>query len=76
LSSSNHCVEIFQPIQFLSAIADLSAGLAYVASIAPSEEADVAVILHADGLDARNLYVAMTRGSRQLVVCSASPLLG
>lgn len=39
-------------------------------------EADVAVILHADGLDARNLYVAMTRGSRQLVICSASPLLG
>lgn len=39
-------------------------------------EADVAVILHAGGLDARNLYVAMTRGSRQLVICSSSPLLG
>lgn len=39
-------------------------------------EAGVAVTLHADGLDARNLYVAMTRGSRQLVVCSASPILG
>lgn len=38
-------------------------------------EADVVVILHADDLNARNLYVAMTRGSRQIVVCSRSPLL-
>lgn len=38
-------------------------------------EADVGVILNADGLDARNLYVAMTRGSRALVVCSRTPLL-
>ena len=30
---------------------------------------------HADDLNARNLYVAMTRGSRQIVVCSRSPLL-
>ena len=39
-------------------------------------EADVAVILHADLLDAKNLYVAMTRGSRQLVICSTSPIIG
>lgn len=39
-------------------------------------EADVAVILAADDLDARHLYVAMTRGSRKLVVCSRSPTLG
>lgn len=39
-------------------------------------EADVAVVLHADELDARNLYVAMTRGSRQLVICSRSPVIG
>lgn len=39
-------------------------------------EGDVAVILEADALDARNLYVAMTRGSRAVVVCSVSPTLG
>ena len=39
-------------------------------------EADVAVVLGADELDARHLYVAMTRGSRQLVICSRSPVLG
>jgi DNA helicase-2/ATP-dependent DNA helicase PcrA len=39
-------------------------------------EADVAVILSADELDARNLYVALTRGSQQLVVCARNPLLG
>lgn len=39
-------------------------------------EADVAVVLEADALDARHLYVAMTRGSRQLVICSQSPILG
>lgn len=38
-------------------------------------EAEVAVILNADGLDRRNLYVAMTRGSRALVVCSKDPVL-
>jgi DNA helicase-2/ATP-dependent DNA helicase PcrA len=38
-------------------------------------EAEVAVILNADALDARNLYVAMTRGSHALTVCSRSPLL-
>lgn len=39
-------------------------------------EADVAVILNADILNAQNLYVAMTRGSTGLVVCSRSPILG
>lgn len=38
-------------------------------------EADVSVILDADQLDARHLYVAITRGSRALVVCSSSPIL-
>lgn len=33
-------------------------------------EAEVCVILNADELNARNLYVAMTRGSRRLVICS------
>lgn len=39
-------------------------------------EAEVAVILNGDALNAANLYVAMTRGSMRLIVCSASPLLG
>jgi hypothetical protein len=38
-------------------------------------EGDLAVILNADGLDSRNLYVAMTRGSKGLTVCSSSPIL-
>ncbi len=39
-------------------------------------ESDVVVILNGDDLDARNLYVAMTRGSKHVVVCSRSPILG
>ncbi|MBY5532848.1 UvrD-helicase domain-containing protein [Rhizobium leguminosarum] len=45
-------------------------------------EADVAVILNAAEFDrmrsrnTKNLYVAITRGSRKLIVCSASPLIG
>jgi DNA helicase-2/ATP-dependent DNA helicase PcrA len=35
-------------------------------------EAEVAVILDADALDARNLYVAMTRGSKRVLVCARS----
>jgi DNA helicase-2/ATP-dependent DNA helicase PcrA len=35
-------------------------------------EAEVAVVLNADELDARNLYVAMTRGSKSLTLCSSS----
>jgi len=38
-------------------------------------EAEVAVVLDAGNLDARNLYVAMTRGSKKLIVCSESPVL-
>jgi len=38
-------------------------------------EADVSVVLDARELDARNLYVAMTRGSHRLVVCSDEPIL-
>ncbi len=38
-------------------------------------EADVAVIIDTDLLDARDLYVAMTRGSRKLVICTSNPVL-
>lgn len=38
-------------------------------------EGDVSVILNADQLDAPNLYVAVTRGAKALVVCSKSPVL-
>lgn len=38
-------------------------------------EADAVVIVDADLLDARNLYVAMTRGSKLLVVCSRESIL-
>lgn len=38
-------------------------------------EADVAVILDAGGLNARNLYVAMTRGAKRLVICSRNATL-
>jgi hypothetical protein len=36
-------------------------------------EAEVAVVLNADALDARNLYVAINRGSKALTICSTSP---
>ena len=38
-------------------------------------EAEGVVILNADGLDARNLYVAITRGSKSVTVCARSPIL-
>lgn len=38
-------------------------------------EAEVAVILNAAGLDARNLYVALTRASQAVVVCSPAAVL-
>ena len=38
-------------------------------------EADVSIVLNAAEMNARNLYVAMTRGSKALVICSPSPLL-
>lgn len=39
-------------------------------------EAEVAVLLNTDNMSAQNLYVAMTRGSMKLVVCSACPIVG
>lgn len=38
-------------------------------------EAEIAVVLDANALDARNLYVAITRGSKGLVICSSEPIL-
>lgn len=38
-------------------------------------EADTAVILRADDMDARNLYVALTRASHHVIVCSTTPIL-
>jgi DNA helicase-2/ATP-dependent DNA helicase PcrA len=38
-------------------------------------EAEMAVLLHAGDLDAANLYVALTRGSTALAICSRQPLL-
>lgn len=38
-------------------------------------EADVAVVLNPAGMNVRNLYVAITRGAKKLVVCSGSPIL-
>lgn len=38
-------------------------------------EADVSVILHPELMTAQNLYVALTRGAKQIVVCSSTPIL-
>jgi AAA domain len=38
-------------------------------------EADVVVILHPEKMDARHLYVALTRGARKIVVCSEHRML-
>lgn len=38
-------------------------------------EADVAVILEPERMTAQHLYVALTRGARQIIVCSATHLL-
>lgn len=38
-------------------------------------EAEVAVLLEADAWDAKNLYVAMTRGSKLLTICSRTAVL-
>lgn len=38
-------------------------------------EADVAVVLHPERMNARHLYVALSRGAKQLVVCSEGPVL-
>ena len=39
-------------------------------------EAEVAVILNPSGLDRANLYVAMTRGSDSLIICSRTSTIG
>lgn len=38
-------------------------------------EADVAVILEPEVMTAQNLYVALTRGAKAVVVCSSTPVL-
>ncbi len=38
-------------------------------------EAEVVVILDADNLNARNLYVALTRGSKRTIICGRNPVL-
>jgi DNA helicase-2/ATP-dependent DNA helicase PcrA len=38
-------------------------------------EADVAVVLNPKDMDAKHLYVALTRGARKLVVCSPTSIL-
>jgi hypothetical protein len=38
-------------------------------------ESDIAVVLEPERMNARHLYVAMTRGSKKLVICSKQPVL-
>lgn len=38
-------------------------------------EADVAVVLHPETMDAKHLYVALTRGAHRVVICSAAAIL-
>ena len=38
-------------------------------------EAEVCVVVEGHKLNAKNLYVAITRGSNRLIVCSKSPIL-
>lgn len=38
-------------------------------------EADVVVVLNPIVMDSKHLYVALTRGARQVVVCSSTPVL-
>jgi hypothetical protein len=38
-------------------------------------EADVSIVLYPEEMNGRHLYVALTRGSRQVVICSSSPVL-
>ena len=38
-------------------------------------ESDVAIILEPEKMNAENLYVAMTRGSKQLIICSSAQIL-
>nr|WP_079218469.1 UvrD-helicase domain-containing protein [Herbaspirillum robiniae] len=38
-------------------------------------ESDVAVVLQPEKMTAPNLYVAMTRGARKLIICSTGPII-
>ena len=38
-------------------------------------EADHVVVLNASDLDARNLYVAMTRGAKSVILCARNSML-
>lgn len=38
-------------------------------------EADIAVILEPQGMDAHHLYVALTRGAKKILICSGTPIL-
>lgn len=38
-------------------------------------EAEVCVVVEGDKLNAKNLYVALTRGGNRLIICSKSPVL-
>lgn len=38
-------------------------------------EAEVCVVVEGDKLNAKNLYVALTRGSNRLIICTKSPVL-
>lgn len=38
-------------------------------------EADIAVVLNPSVMDRRHLYVAMTRGAKQLIICSSTQLI-
>ena len=38
-------------------------------------EAENAIILEPEKMDARNLYVALTRGSKRLIICSTTSVL-
>ncbi|GAB3515922.1 DEAD/DEAH box helicase family protein [Emticicia fontis] len=39
-------------------------------------ESEVVIILNADVLNFKNLYVALTRGSKSIIVCSKEPIIG
>lgn len=38
-------------------------------------ESQAVMILNPDNMDAKNLYVAMTRGSKKLIICCSKPIL-
>ena len=38
-------------------------------------EADIAVVMDPSAMDRKHLYVAMTRGAKQLIICSRTQLV-